>query len=89
LLIDTLDGQVLAGEKPLDLTATEYRLLRLLAEEPGRVFTRQEILEAIHGDRFSATPRAVDVQIVGLRRKLRLTVVNIQTVRGAGYLLRG
>jgi two-component system phosphate regulon response regulator PhoB len=89
LVIDTLSRQVLAGEKPLGLTATEYRLLRLLAQEPGRVFTRHEILEGISGDRFSATPRAVDVQIVGLRKKLGSAAVHIQTVRGMGYLLRG
>jgi two-component system phosphate regulon response regulator PhoB len=73
----------------LGLTATEYRLLRLLAQEPGRVFTRHEILEGISGDRFSATPRAVDVQIVGLRKKLGSAAVHIQTVRGMDYLLRG
>jgi two-component system phosphate regulon response regulator PhoB len=88
LVIDTLSRTVLAGEKPLDLTATEYRLLRLLAQEPGRVFTRQEILESISGDRFSATPRAVDVQIVGLRRKLGSAAAYIQTVRGVGYTNR-
>jgi two-component system phosphate regulon response regulator PhoB len=88
LVIDTLSRQVLAGEKPLGLTSTEYRLLRLLAQEPGRVFTRQEILEGISGNRFSATPRAVDVQIVGLRRKLGSAAEYIQTVRGLGYTNR-
>ena len=55
---------------PVDLTATEFKLLRFLAERPGWVFTRQQILDGVHGDNYATTDRAVDVQVVGLRRKL-------------------
>jgi two-component system, OmpR family, alkaline phosphatase synthesis response regulator PhoP len=71
--------------KPVELTATEFRLLRFLAERPGWVFTRQQILDGVHGDSYAATDRAVDVQVVGLRRKLGPAGNYIETVRGVGY----
>ena len=75
----TLDG------KPVDLTATEFRLLMLLARRRGRVFTRQQIIESIHGGHSAVTDRSVDVQIVSLRRKLGDYAEMVQTVRGVGY----
>jgi two-component system phosphate regulon response regulator PhoB len=71
--------------KPVDLTATEFKLLRFLAERPGWVFTRQQILDGVHGDNYATTDRAVDVQVVGLRRKLGAAGDYIETVRGVGY----
>jgi len=76
---------VLVNERPVELTATEFRVLEALARKPGWVFTRQQILDAVHGDMYAATDRAVDVQIVGLRRKLGPAGKYIQTVRGVGY----
>ncbi|MCE5269368.1 MAG: response regulator transcription factor [Planctomycetaceae bacterium] len=70
---------------PVDLTATEFKLLHFLAQRPGWVFTRQQILDAVRGDIYAATDRAVDVQVVGLRRKLGPAGTYIETVRGVGY----
>jgi two-component system phosphate regulon response regulator PhoB len=69
----------------VELTATEFRLLHFLAQRPGWVFTRQQILDGVHGDNYAITDRAVDVQIVGLRRKLGVAGNYIETVRGVGY----
>ncbi|MFZ5828547.1 MAG: response regulator [Planctomycetota bacterium] len=71
--------------KPLDLTSTEFRVLRFLAAKPGWVFTRQQILDGVHGNNYAITDRAVDVQIVGLRKKLGPAGRYIETVRGVGY----
>ncbi len=71
--------------KPVELTATEFKLLHFLAQRPGWVFTRQQILDGVHGDTYAATDRAVDVQVVGLRRKLGPAGSYIETVRGVGY----
>lgn len=73
-----------AGEN-VELTFTEFQLLRLLASRPGWVFTRSQIVDAIHGEGYAVTDRAVDVQVVGLRRKLGECGKYIETVRGVGY----
>jgi two-component system alkaline phosphatase synthesis response regulator PhoP len=77
--------EVLVGDERVDLTFTEFRILHILARRPGWVFTRQRIVDAIHGERYPVTDRAVDVQIVGLRRKLGPAGDFIETVRGVGY----
>ncbi|MBN2579876.1 MAG: response regulator transcription factor [Pirellulales bacterium] len=77
--------EVLLTGRPLDLTATEFDLLAFLAAKPGWTFTRQQIIAGVHGDNCPITPRAVDVQIVGLRKKLASAGNNIETVRGVGY----
>ncbi|MCI5212063.1 MAG: DNA-binding response regulator, partial [Candidatus Electrothrix sp. ATG2] len=59
--------QVLVDEKPVQLTATEFTILLLLARRPGWVFSRQQIIDQVRGYDYSVTPRAVDVQIFGLR----------------------
>ena len=63
-------------------------MLVCLARKPGWVFTRHQILDAVHGDNYAITDRAVDVQIVGLRKKLGTAGEQIQTVRGVGYRFR-
>lgn len=75
---------VLAGT-PLELTATEFELLKFLASRRGWVFTRYQIVEAVRGDEYVVTDRAVDVQIAGLRKKLGEYGHYIETVRGVGY----
>ena len=70
---------------PVELTSTEFRVLRFLAAKPGWVFTRQQILDGVHGDCYAITDRAVDVQIVALRKKLGAAGKYIETVRGVGY----
>jgi two-component system, OmpR family, alkaline phosphatase synthesis response regulator PhoP len=77
--------EVFVCGETVELTATEFKLLHLLAQRPGWVFTRQQILDGVHGDNYAITDRAVDVQIVGLRRKLGSVGSYIETVRGVGY----
>jgi two-component system alkaline phosphatase synthesis response regulator PhoP len=77
--------EVLVRGKPVELTSTEFKVLRLLTQRPGWVFTRQQILDGVHGDNYAITDRAVDVQIVGLRKKLGQAGSYIETVRGVGY----
>jgi two-component system alkaline phosphatase synthesis response regulator PhoP len=76
---------VLAKGEPVDLTYTEFQLLLLLARRPGWVFTRSQIVDLIRGGDYPVTDRSVDVQIVGLRRKLDTCGKYIETVRGVGY----
>ncbi len=77
--------QVTVGGKPVDLTATEFGVLHLLARRPGWVFTRYQIVDAVHGEDYPVTERSVDVQIVGLRKKMKKAGTLIETVRGIGY----
>ena len=69
----------------LELTAGDFRLLYFLASHPGWVFTRYQIVDAIRGEGYVVTERAVDVQVAGLRKKLGSYGPYIQTVRGVGY----
>lgn len=80
--------EVLVKDKPIDLTATEFRILHFIARRPGWVFTRYQIVDAVHGEDYPVTERSVDVQIVGLRRKLKRAGNYIETVRGIGYRFR-
>ena len=77
--------EVLVQGRPVDLTATEFRLLHFLARRPGWVFTRAQIVQGVQGEDYSVSDRAVDVQIVGLRKKLGPAGKYIETVRGVGY----
>lgn len=83
--IDPGRREVRIKGKPADLTFTEFNILHFLARRPGWVFTRSQIVESIHGDEYPVTDRSVDVQIVGLRKKLGATGKYIETVRGVGY----
>jgi len=85
MTIDAERHEVRVGEERVDLTATEFRLLSLLASRPGRVFTRKQIIELIHEGFAAVTDRSVDVQVVALRRKLGKAGEDIETVRGVGY----
>jgi two-component system phosphate regulon response regulator PhoB len=80
--------EVLVGGAAVCLTATEFRVLQILAERPGWVFTRNQIASQVHGDEYVVTDRSVDVQIVGLRKKLGPAGRYIETVRGVGYRFR-
>lgn len=86
--IDTERHEVLVKGEPTLLTATEFKLLSLLASKAGRVFTRQQIIESIHEGYAAVTDRSVDVQVVSLRRKLGEAGRSIETVRGVGYRFR-
>jgi two-component system alkaline phosphatase synthesis response regulator PhoP len=75
--------------KPLELTNTEFKLLHLLARQPGWVFTRYQIVDLVHGEDYPVTDRSVDVQVVGLRKKLGRYGKFVETVRGVGYRFKG
>ena len=81
-------NKVKACGETIELTFSEFQLLCLLAGRPGWVFTRTQIVDAIHGEGYAVTDRAVDVQIVGLRKKLGSCGDYIETVRGIGYRFR-
>ena len=76
---------VLLNGDAVDLTYTEFQVLSFLARRPGWVFTRTQIVDAVRGDDYPVTDRSVDVQIVGLRKKLGAYGKYIETVRGVGY----
>jgi two-component system phosphate regulon response regulator PhoB len=77
--------EVLIDGEPVQLTFTEFRILNFLARRPGWVFTRSQIVDAVRGEEYYVTDRSVDVQIVGLRKKLGPAGKYIETVRGVGY----
>lgn len=83
--IDPSRREVLVGNRPVELTFTEFNILQTLARHPGRVLTRYQIVDAVHGSDYPVTDRAVDVQIVSLRKKLGVCGKYIETVRGVGY----
>jgi two-component system phosphate regulon response regulator PhoB len=85
LVIDPARHEVTLHGKPITLTLTEFNILHTLSRRPGLVFTRYQIVDAIHGDDYLVTDRAIDVQIVALRRKLGPSGKLIETVRGVGY----
>jgi len=74
--------------KPLELFATEFALLQHFLSNPDIVFTRGQIISAIKGTDYPATDRSVDVQILGLRKKLAEAGELIETIRGVGYRLK-
>ena len=88
LVIDPHRHEVLCGKSRVTLSATEFRLLQFLAARPGWVFTRQQIVSGVKGDDYPVTDRSVDVQVVGLRKKLGRQGEYIETVRGVGYRFR-
>jgi two-component system phosphate regulon response regulator PhoB len=77
--------EVLVKGKPVELTLTEFRILHVLARRPGWVFTRYQIVNSVRGDDYPVTDRSVDVQVVGLRKKLGTQARYIETIRGVGY----
>ena len=85
IVINPERREVLVAGNAVDLTTTEFKILHCLARRPGIVFTRGRLLDLVHGDLHAVTDRAVDVQIVGLRRKLGPLASVVETVRGAGY----
>jgi len=74
----------LAGDK-LELTSNEFHMLHFLARNNGRVYTRYQIVNAVRGEDYIVTERAIDVQIAGMRKKLGKHADYIETVRGIGY----
>jgi two-component system phosphate regulon response regulator PhoB len=89
LMINPPRREVRVDGAPIELTNTEFKLLHFLMRQPGLVFTRDQIVEGVHGDDYPVTERSVDVQVVGLRKKLGEYGSYVETVRGVGYRFRG
>ncbi|QQO07879.1 response regulator transcription factor [Breznakiella homolactica] len=85
LSLDARRHQAFWKGTALDLSATEFEVLRVFLSRPGEVFTRGKLIAAVRGDDYPVTDRSVDVQILGLRRKLGEAGDFIETVRGVGY----
>ena len=85
LVINPGRHEVLIKGKLVEMTFSELRILHCLARRPGWVMTREQIVNAVRGEDYAVTDRAVDVQIVGLRKKLGSRAEHIETVRGVGY----
>ena len=87
--MDTVRHEVLVENQPVELSATEFAILRHFLSNPGWVFSRNQIIDAVRGGNYPVTERSVDVQILGLRKKLGTQGLYVETVRGVGYRLRG
>ncbi len=85
LIVNPGRHEVLVKGKPVEMTFSELRILHFLASRPGWVMTRDQIVDAVRGADYAVTDRAVDVQIVGIRKKLGARADYIETVRGVGY----
>jgi two-component system, OmpR family, alkaline phosphatase synthesis response regulator PhoP len=91
LTIDVDGHEVRVGNEIITLTATEYRLIALLASTPGRMYSRAQLLEHVWGSTYYGDDRVVDVHIANARRKIQENSTSqpfIETVRGAGYRWR-
>ena len=86
--IDVPRMSVRVGEREIELTPTEFQLLLTMARAPGRVFTRAQLLDAVHGVAFESYERAIDAHVKNIRRKLESDPREpqyLQTVHGVGY----
>jgi len=88
IVIDGTKHKVLVRKQEIELTATEFRLLECLAQRPGVVLSRSQLLEAVGGDESMVYDRTVDAHIKSLRRKLGKAKDYIETVRSVGYRFR-
>ena len=88
ILIDRRRHRATVGDMPVDLTPSEFALLGTLVRQPGRVFSRAELIDVALGDDAIVLERTIDVHIRALRKKLSAHAELIQTVRGIGYRLR-
>ncbi len=89
LVIDSSRHETLVAGTPVNLSATEFSILYFLAENPGWVFSRNQIIDSVKGEDYPVTARSVDVQILGIRKKLGEYGDMVETVRGIGYRIKG
>ena len=85
LVIDTIRHKVSLAGQELRMTATEFRLLHFLASNPGRVFSRDQLISNALGDDTVVVDRNIDVHVRGIRKKLAIDPPVIETIRGVGY----
>jgi two-component system phosphate regulon response regulator PhoB len=88
LKIDALRHEASWEDTPLELSATEFAMLLHFMSHPDIVFSRNQIISAVHGSDYPVTDRSVDVQILALRKKLKDAGEMIETIRGVGYRFR-
>ena len=89
LALDEADFAARLNGETLSLTRTEFHILALLISRPGRVYTRQQIIDATQSEEKAVTERTVDVQLVGLRKKLGdWAAAHVETIRGVGYRVK-
>jgi two-component system phosphate regulon response regulator PhoB len=88
ITVDLRSHTATAGDRPLQLTLSEFRLLEVLVRQPGRAFTRNELINAALGDDAMVLERTIDVHIRALREELGPYSELIETVRGVGYRFR-
>lgn len=88
ITMDTVRHEVTVEGELVNMSATEFAILKHLMSNPGWVFSRNQIIDAVRGGNYPVTERSVDVQILGLRKKLGNQGQHIETVRGVGYRLR-
>jgi two-component system phosphate regulon response regulator PhoB len=86
--LDSARHEVRVKDRKVELSATEFAILEFFLRNPGWVFSRGQIIDAVKGRDYPVTDRAVDVQILSLRRKLGESGDEIETVRGVGYRIR-
>ena len=92
LSIDLDRHEVTRGEKKLELTLTEFELLKVLAEAPGRVYSRMQLLDKVQGSAYEGYERTIDSHIKNLRKKVEMDPERpkyVITVRGVGYKFGG
>ncbi len=85
LKIETSKCRVYVRDEEIILTSTEFKILLLLAQRPGHVYTREQFINNIQGDNIFVTGRTIDTHIAGLRKKIGDTANMIETIRGIGY----
>jgi two-component system phosphate regulon response regulator PhoB len=85
LTVDSVRHQVTVDGRDVPFTATEFRLLHVLASHPGRAFTREQLLSRVIGEAAAVTDRNIDVHVRTIRKKLGNHRSHIETVRGVGY----
>lgn len=88
LKVDKRSHRVTLDTQPIELTPTEFRLLETLIRQPGRAFTRPDLMESAISDGAQVEPRTIDVHVKALRKKLGAAGDYVETVRGVGYRFR-
>jgi two-component system phosphate regulon response regulator PhoB len=88
IVIDPVRHEVYCDGAPVNLSVTEFQILEFLAQNPGRVFSRTQIISAVKGSSYPVTERSIDVQILSIRKKLGERADCVETVRGIGYRMK-
>ncbi len=86
--LDENSREARIDSRKAEFTANEFEIMKLFIANPGRVYTRDDIIGHLHGPGYAVTDRAIDVQLAGLRKKLGKKSELIETVRGVGYKFR-